>query len=95
MTPHGLRATNMSIVDAHTLARCLKEHLAAGGAVRDLDAALDRFQKARIPVTTQEVSGARACSARITTNAIVWPTANVVKAELTDGLYSRLEISPI
>lgn len=45
----------MSILDAHTLAQCLREHLAGGGSVADLAPALDRFQKARIPVTTQEV----------------------------------------
>jgi 2-polyprenyl-6-methoxyphenol hydroxylase-like FAD-dependent oxidoreductase len=59
VTPHGLRSTNMSILDAHTLAQCLREHLTGGGSVVDLDPALDHFQKARIPVTTQEVRTTR------------------------------------
>lgn len=49
-TPHGLRSTNMSIVDAFTLGMVMVKWGPA-----NIDAALDEYQRQRVPTTAQEV----------------------------------------
>lgn len=53
-TPHGLRSTNMSIVDAGTLGQCLEKW----GLV-NLNLALEEFQSIRLPVVSKQVLHAR------------------------------------
>ncbi|KAJ7528061.1 hypothetical protein O6H91_16G081800 [Diphasiastrum complanatum] len=47
-SPHGIRSTNMSIMDAAVLGSCIAE-------CKNLDAALCSYQNSRLPVTTQQV----------------------------------------
>lgn len=49
-TPHGLRSTNMSILDAAVLGKCLKKW-----EVENLNSALEEYQSIRLPVTTKQV----------------------------------------
>lgn len=49
-TPHGLRSTNMSIVDAAVLGQALGKH-----GPKNVEAALQEYQEERVPVTTREV----------------------------------------
>ncbi|CAM8949520.1 unnamed protein product [Rhodiola kirilowii] len=53
-TPHGLRSTNMSIVDAATLGKCLAEW----GSGK-LQHALEEYQSIRLPVTSKQVLHSR------------------------------------
>ncbi|CAN4076603.1 unnamed protein product [Withania somnifera] len=48
--PHGLRSTNMSIVDAAVLGKCLEKW-----EVENLNSALEEYQSIRLPVTTKQV----------------------------------------
>lgn len=48
-TPHGLRSTNMAIADAHCLGQALTQH------EDDTDAALQQYDKTRVPATRKEV----------------------------------------
>ncbi|CAM6116199.1 unnamed protein product [Calypogeia fissa] len=49
-TPHGLRSTNMSIVDAHTLGKAFEKW-----GPDSIIAALTEYESERLPVTTQQV----------------------------------------
>ncbi|XP_047966725.1 aurachin C monooxygenase/isomerase-like [Salvia hispanica] len=49
-TPHGLRSTNMSILDAAVLGKCLEKW-----GVENLASALQEYQSTRLPVTTEQV----------------------------------------
>lgn len=49
-TPHGLRSTNMSILDASVLASCLNKW-----GPKNLASALKEYQEFRVPVTSQQV----------------------------------------
>ncbi|KAG0560071.1 hypothetical protein KC19_10G152400 [Ceratodon purpureus] len=49
-TPHGLRSTNMSIVDAFVLGNSISKW-----GCNDIEAALDEYQGERVPITTREV----------------------------------------
>lgn len=51
-TPHGLRSTNMSVVDARTLGRCLAKW-------EDRERALAEYEAARVPVVAAQVMHAR------------------------------------
>lgn len=53
-TPHGLRSTNMSILDAGVLGHCL-----AKWGLEDLGLALEEFQSIRLPVVSSQVLHAR------------------------------------
>lgn len=53
-TPHGVRSTNMSIVDAAVLGKCL-----AKWGVENLNSALEEYQSIRLPVTSKQVLRAR------------------------------------
>ncbi|XP_078177141.1 FAD/NAD(P)-binding oxidoreductase family protein [Carex rostrata] len=53
-TPHGLRSTNMSVVDAHVLGKCLERY-----GLEDLEKALEEFQAIRLPVVSEQVLYAR------------------------------------
>ncbi|KAF6167260.1 hypothetical protein GIB67_043121 [Kingdonia uniflora] len=53
-TPHGLRSTNMSILDAEVLGKCLKQW---GG--NNLSLALKQFQSARLPIVSKQVLHSR------------------------------------
>lgn len=63
VSPHGLRSTNMSIVDAATLGKCLSEALAAGRGSHEeeggegdaVEEALREYERARVPVARQQV----------------------------------------
>ncbi|KAM7257381.1 hypothetical protein ACFE04_013122 [Oxalis oulophora] len=49
-TPHGLRSTNMSILDAAVLGKCLKKW-----GVENLHLALEEYQSIRLPVIAKQV----------------------------------------
>ncbi|CAH1442328.1 unnamed protein product [Lactuca virosa] len=49
-TPHGLRSTNMSILDASVLGQCLMK-----SGVENLVARLQEYQSIRVPVTSKQV----------------------------------------
>lgn len=49
-TPHGLRSTNMSIVDAAVLGQALGKH-----GPKNVEAALQEYQEERVPVTRREL----------------------------------------
>lgn len=53
-TPHGLRSTNMSILDAGVLGRCLEKSRSG-----KLGSALEEYQKIRLPVVAEQVLHAR------------------------------------
>lgn len=53
-TPHGVRSTNMSIMDAGILGQCLKKWGLDG-----LDSALNEFQSIRLPVVSKQVLHSR------------------------------------
>ncbi|KAE9589007.1 hypothetical protein Lal_00012592 [Lupinus albus] len=53
-TPHCLRSTNMSILDAAVLGKCLEK----SGSGK-LDSALEEYQSIRLPVTSKQVLHAR------------------------------------
>jgi 2-polyprenyl-6-methoxyphenol hydroxylase-like FAD-dependent oxidoreductase len=53
-TPHGLRSTNMSVVDAYVLGKCLERYGREG-----LEKALEEFQAIRLPVVSEQVLNAR------------------------------------
>ncbi|GAV70538.1 FAD_binding_3 domain-containing protein [Cephalotus follicularis] len=53
-TPHGLRSTNMSIVDAAILGNCLQKW-----GPENVCSALEEYQSIRLPVTTQQVLRSR------------------------------------
>ncbi|XP_050213748.1 uncharacterized protein LOC126665088 [Mercurialis annua] len=53
-TPHGLRSTNMSIVDAAVLGKSLERW-----GVENLSSALDEYQRFRLPVTSKQVLHSR------------------------------------
>ncbi|XP_006367723.1 6-hydroxynicotinate 3-monooxygenase isoform X2 [Solanum tuberosum] len=49
-TPHGVRSTNMSILDAAVLGKCLEKW-----QVENLNSALEEYQSIRLPVNTKQV----------------------------------------
>lgn len=53
-TPHGLRSTNMSILDAAVLGKCL-----AKWGFENLQSALREYQSIRLPVVSKQVLHAR------------------------------------
>ena len=53
-TPHCLRSTNMSILDAAVLGKCLEKW-----GVEKLESALEEYQSIRLPVTSKQVLHAR------------------------------------
>ncbi|KAL3500395.1 hypothetical protein ACH5RR_039488 [Cinchona calisaya] len=53
-TPHGLRSTNMSILDAAVLGKCLEKL-----GLENLNSALIEYQYVRLPVTTKQVLHSR------------------------------------
>lgn len=53
-TPHGLRSTNMSILDAAVLGLCLKKW-----GVENLHSALCEYESLRLPVTSKQVLHSR------------------------------------
>lgn len=53
-TPHGLRSTNMSILDAAVLGQCLMK-----SGVEKLSFGLEQYQSIRVPVTSKQVLHSR------------------------------------
>ncbi|KAL1358164.1 uncharacterized protein [Arachis hypogaea] len=53
-TPHCLRSTNMSILDASVLGKCLEKW-----GVEKLESALEEYESIRLPVTSKQVLHAR------------------------------------
>ncbi|OMO80646.1 Monooxygenase, FAD-binding protein [Corchorus olitorius] len=53
-TPHGLRSTNMSILDAAVLGKCLEKW-----GIEELTSALEEYQSIRLPVTSKQVLHSR------------------------------------
>ncbi|KAM2544696.1 hypothetical protein TB1_016353 [Malus domestica] len=53
-TPHALRSTNMSVLDAAVLGQCLKKW-----GAEDLQSALEEYQSIRLPVVSKQVLHAR------------------------------------
>ncbi|MQM17933.1 hypothetical protein Taro_050915 [Colocasia esculenta] len=53
-TPHGLRSTNMSILDAGVLGHCLEKW-----GLDNLSSALEEFQSIRLPVVSKQVLHSR------------------------------------
>lgn len=53
-TPHGLRSTNMSVLDAAVLGKCL-----AKWGAENLQSALREYQSIRLPVVSKQVLHAR------------------------------------
>ncbi|XP_076909440.1 uncharacterized protein LOC143566697 [Bidens hawaiensis] len=53
-TPHGLRSTNMSILDASVLGQCLTK-----SGVENLAMGLEEYQSIRVPVTSKQVLHSR------------------------------------
>ncbi|RWR73259.1 Monooxygenase, FAD-binding protein [Cinnamomum micranthum f. kanehirae] len=49
-SPHGIRSTNMSIMDAGILGQCLKKW-----GLENMDSALNEFQSIRLPVVSKQV----------------------------------------
>ncbi|XP_073285325.1 uncharacterized protein [Primulina huaijiensis] len=50
ISPHGGRSTNMSILDAAVLGKCLEKW-----GLKDLDSALEEYQSIRMPVNKEQV----------------------------------------
>ncbi|KAK8595743.1 hypothetical protein V6N13_000435 [Hibiscus sabdariffa] len=53
-TPHGLRSTNMTILDSAVLGKCLEKW-----GVENLHTALEEYQSTRLPVTSKQVLHSR------------------------------------
>lgn len=53
-TPHGLRSTNMTILDAAVLGKCLEKW-----GVENLQSALGEYQSIRLPVSSKQVLHSR------------------------------------
>ena len=53
-TPHGLRSTNMSVLDAEVLGKCLGEC-----GRENLSLGLEEYQRIRLPVVSEQVLYAR------------------------------------
>ncbi|KAI7756840.1 hypothetical protein M8C21_025025 [Ambrosia artemisiifolia] len=53
-TPHGVRSTNMSILDAAVLGQCLKK-----SGVENLCVGLEEYQSIRVPITSKQVLHSR------------------------------------
>ncbi|XP_058074604.1 uncharacterized protein LOC131223273 [Magnolia sinica] len=53
-SPHGVRSTNMSIVDAGTLGQCLERW-----GLNELGSALEEYQSIRLPVVSKQVLHSR------------------------------------
>ncbi|MFS7931192.1 putative FAD-binding domain, FAD/NAD(P)-binding domain superfamily [Helianthus anomalus] len=53
-TPHGLRSTNMSILDAAVLGQCLMK-----SGVEKLGVCLEEYQSIRVPITSKQVLHSR------------------------------------
>ncbi|CAI9094468.1 OLC1v1030214C1 [Oldenlandia corymbosa var. corymbosa] len=53
-TPHGLRSTNMSILDAAVLGKCLQKW-----GLENLHSALEEYQSIRLPVVSKQVLHSR------------------------------------
>lgn len=53
-TPHGVRSTNMSILDAAVLGKCLSKY-----SLDDLGLALKEYESIRLPVTSRQVLHSR------------------------------------
>ncbi|KAD3068741.1 hypothetical protein E3N88_36621 [Mikania micrantha] len=53
-TPHGLRSTNMSILDAAVLGQCLMKF-----GIENLAVGLEEYQSVRLPVTSKQVLHSR------------------------------------
>ncbi|XXG47622.1 hypothetical protein AAC387_Pa02g2237 [Persea americana] len=53
-SPHGIRSTNMSIMDAGILGQCLKKW-----GLENMDSALNEFQSIRLPVVSKQVLHSR------------------------------------
>ena len=53
-TPHGLRSTNMSILDAAVLGKCLEKW-----GLENLQTALAEYQSVRLPVSSKQVLHSR------------------------------------
>ena len=53
-TPHGARSTNMSVLDAAVLGKCLEKN-----GVENLQAALREYQTTRLPVVSKQVLHSR------------------------------------
>ncbi|KAK6927477.1 FAD-binding domain [Dillenia turbinata] len=53
-TPHGVRSTNMSLVDSYVLGKCLEKW-----GAKNLHQALEEYQSIRLPVTSKQVLHAR------------------------------------
>lgn len=49
-TPHGLRSTNMSVLDAAVLGKCLEKW-----GIQNLNSALQEYQSTRLPVVSKQV----------------------------------------
>lgn len=50
ISPHGARSTNISILDAAVLGKCLEKW-----GLKDLDSALEEYQSIRMPVNKEQV----------------------------------------
>nr|GMD41346.1 Kynurenine 3-monooxygenase [Ipomoea batatas]GMD44325.1 Kynurenine 3-monooxygenase [Ipomoea batatas] len=53
-TPHGLRSTNMSVLDAAVLGKCLEKW-----GLENLTSALEEYQSIRLPVASEQVLHSR------------------------------------
>ncbi|XAR70931.1 hypothetical protein NMG60_11027975 [Bertholletia excelsa] len=53
-TPHGLRSTNMTILDAAILGKCLEKW-----GAENLSSALEEYQSIRVPITSKQVLHSR------------------------------------
>lgn len=53
-TPHGLRSTNMSVLDAEVLGKCLEKC-----GPKKLSLGLEEYQRIRLPVVSEQVLYAR------------------------------------
>lgn len=53
-TPHGLRSTNMSVLDAAVLGKCLEKW-----GADELHSALQEYQSIRVPVVSEQVMHSR------------------------------------
>lgn len=84
-TPHGLRSTNMSIVDAHVLGKSFQKW-----GPGNVAAALAEFQLERLPSTSQDVLSSRhlgQVKQGQPERSFPWPTAN--NASIREGLPIR------
>lgn len=53
-TPHGVRSTNMSILDAAVLGKCIERW-----GAENIPSALEEYQRIRLPVTSKQVLHSR------------------------------------